>query len=72
MDRYALAMFKKLENTQISSDYPRLQINAPLALFFKRSVASQILYTSVLDEKVNFFTAPNYANPHQNSAFELV
>ncbi|NJE32732.1 AraC family transcriptional regulator [Lactobacillus agilis] len=72
MDHYALAMFKKLENTQISSDYPRLQINTPLALFFKRSVASQILYTSVLDEKVSFFTAPNYANPHQNSAFELV
>lgn len=72
MDKYAEKMLKSLENPVQTGEYPDLKNNADLAMFLKQSVEKGILYTNVQDSKIVYFTAENYSQMHQNTAYELM
>lgn len=72
MDKYAEKMLKSLENPVQTGEYPDLKTNADLAMFLKQSVEKGILYTNVQDGKIVYFTAENYSQMHQNTAYELM
>ena len=72
MDKYAEKMLRSLENPVQTGEYPDLKNNADLAMFLKQSVEKGILYTNVQDGKIVYFTAENYSQMHQNTAYELM
>lgn len=63
--------FTKLEGKLSTNQFPRIENRVPLALFYKKTVESKILYTNVQNNAIEAFVAEEYDQMHQNTSFEL-
>lgn len=64
--------FQNLESSITTDNMPRLDNQAPLALFYKKEIDGKILYTNVQEGKIHYFISENVDILHQNNSFELM
>lgn len=64
--------FQNLESSITTDNMPRLDNQAPLALFYKKEIDGKILYTNVQEGKIHYFISENIDILHQNNSFELM
>lgn len=64
--------FQNFESSITTDNMPRLDNQAPLALFYKKEIDGKILYTNVQEGKIHYFISENVDILHQNNSFELM
>ncbi|VDG22504.1 AraC family transcriptional regulator [Lactiplantibacillus mudanjiangensis] len=62
--------FTRLEAS--NGDHPKIATQIPLALFYKKRLTDQVLYTMVEAGQIHTFEANDYQKLHQDQDFELM
>lgn len=64
--------FFQLDQNKRSFDAPVIQSPSPMAMFIKNHLEQEILYTSIHNEKINYFSDQPIEIDHQHDGFELL
>jgi len=62
--------FARLESN--NGEHPKITTQIPLAIFYKKQLADQVLYTMIEAGKIHTFEANDYQKLHQDQDFELM
>ncbi|WP_239255684.1 helix-turn-helix domain-containing protein [Listeria ilorinensis] len=72
MQKSLIDKMKSIELPSAAIEKHTLVAKAPISMFFKTAQAETILYTSIIDGQIDFFTGDNINIPHQHDYFELM
>ncbi|WP_162921671.1 helix-turn-helix domain-containing protein [Listeria costaricensis] len=72
MKKSLLDKMKSIELQTAAVEKHTLAAKAPISMFFKTAQPKTILYTSIIDGQIDFFTGDNINIPHQHDYFELM